>query len=250
MSKSTLTIEARADLGDTPYEGPTPARVWGDQWLRVSEKVLKGLNHKLTNRVAGLEAVVSVFEPEDHADPELVRALSAEVMRLHELLELYRLMPAEPFANPEPCRLQDVIPQMLKLHLHHSDLKEIPCELEYDANAQPILVRQSALLRCLLVLLESGAGNALRSGVNEPLRLRYSQRGQHVIIEFEAPAPSGQLLFSGEGSLLHAVRSALGHAHGVVDAAATRADGYDIIRYELCLPTLSEARRMEKSRAG
>ena len=30
--------------GDLFGEGPTPSRYWGDHWLRVSEKLLKGLN--------------------------------------------------------------------------------------------------------------------------------------------------------------------------------------------------------------
>lgn len=239
----------RFDNGDFPFEGPTPARVWGDQWLRVSEKVLKGLNHKLTNRVAALEAVVTIFDPREGPDPELVAALGTEVKQLHGLLRLFRLMPAEPFAEPEACRLQDVMPNVVQLHCHHADLKEIPFELQEDEEALPILVRQSALLRCLLVVLEAAAGNALRSGTGLPIRIAYAQQGSDVVIRITGPAVPSQLIFSGEGSLLHAVRSALVHARGHVEALATPMGGYDSVAFEVRLPTLAEARRLDREAA-
>jgi hypothetical protein len=231
-------------------EGPTPSRVWGDQWLRVSEKVIKGLNHQLTNRVASLEAVLAVFEDGGDPDPQMLRALSQETSRLNRLLQLYRLMPAEPFAVAEPVRLQDMMPQVLELHAHHSDLRDIPCEVSGDPDTLPTLVRPSALLRCLLVLLGSGAGNALRSGNSDPLRLTYGGDSQTLRITFEAPAPVGQLLFTGEGSLIHAARSALAHAHATVDASLAHEGQGDRIRYELTLPTLPEARRLEREALG
>lgn len=249
MTFDTLAIQRRFDNGDFPFEGPTPARVWGDQWLRVSEKVLKGLNHKLTNRVAALEGVLGVLDPAGGPDPEFMSALAAEVSQLHALLRLFRLMPAEPFAEPEPCRLQDVLPQVVQLHLHHADLKEISCELHEDREAHPILVRQSALLRCILVLLEATAGNASRSNVQNPIQVAYTQLGTEVVITIDGPAPPAQLIFSGEGSLLHAVRSALTHAHGHVDAIATPMEGYDRLRYEIRLPTLTAARQLERDEA-
>jgi hypothetical protein len=250
MTFDTLAIPRRVDNGDFPFDGPTPARVWGDQWLRVSEKVLKGLNHKLTNRVAALEAVVTVFDPTIGPDPELVTALATEVANLHALLRLFRLMPAEPFAEPEPCRIQDVLPQVLQLHQHHADLKEIGCELHEDLEAHPVLVRQSALLRCVLVLLEGAAGSALRSGTQHAIQVAYTQVGTEVVITIDGPSPPAQLIFSGEGSLLHAVRSALAHAHGHVIAIATPMDGYDRMRFEIRLPTLSAARQLERDSAA
>jgi hypothetical protein len=234
-----LEPRRRYDNGDFPFEGPTPARVWGDQWLRVSEKVLKGLNHKLTNRVASLEAVVAIFDPAEGPDPELVRALSAEVASLHALLRLFRLMPAEPFADPEACRLQDVMPQVVQLHGHHA-----------DAEAYPILVRQSALLRCLMVVIEAAAGSALRSGSDRPVRIAYAQQGTDVVITIDGPAPPAQLIFSGEGSLLHAVRTALTHARGTVDGHATPMGDHDRVRYVVTLPTLAEARRLDREAAA
>lgn len=247
---STQLSIARQNGYDLQSEGPTPSRVWGDQWLRVSEKVLKGLNHQLTNRVASLEAVVDICEEDGKLEPEVMRALVDEVGRLGALLLLFRCMPAEPFAGSEPVRLQDIIPQVLELHGHHADLRTVGVTLSGDPHTLPLLVRPSALLRCLLVVLESGAGNALRSGSERPLSLSYGGDEREVRIVFESPHPAGQLLFTGEGSIVHAARSALAHAHGAAGAALVHDAEGERIRYELRLPTLPEARRLERERAA
>ena len=228
-------------------EGPTPARVWGDQWLRVSEKVMKGLNHQLTNRVASLEAVAVLFDDDEEPPSRpLVKSLLQEVKRLTQLLHLYRLLPAEPFVVTEPVLLQDVMTQVMELHGHHSDLRGIPIQVTAANDVQPVLVRPSALLRCLLVLLESAAGNALRSGCQASLNLSYGGDQKHVFVRFESHTPNGQLLFTGDGSLLHAVQSALAHAHATASADVIHTQPCDRIRYEVVLPTLGEARRIER----
>ena len=134
---------------------PTPARVWGDQWLRVNEKVLKGLNHQLTNRIAALDAVTHLFDPGERTDLELVQTLAREVERIGTLLRLYRMLPAEPTALPEPVRVQDIVPYVLELHTYHADLRGVTCVLSKAGDPDPVCVRPSALLRSLLVLLES-----------------------------------------------------------------------------------------------
>lgn len=246
--RSTFVAETRQATLDSSTEGPTPARVWGDQWLRVSEKVLKGLNHQLTNRIASLEAVVGIFQDGEPFEPEVIAALAQEVSRLNHLLQLYRCMPAEPFAGSEPVRLQDIVPQVLELHGHHADLRGISVEVDADFETLPLLVRPSALLRCLLVLLGSGAGNALRAG-SGALRFAYTGDATSVRVTFEAPQPGGQAIFTGEGSLVHAVRSALAHAFAEVGVTVVNTADGERIRYELRLPTLPEARRRERAAA-
>lgn len=248
--RSTFVAETRQAALDPSTEGPTPSRVWGDQWLRVSEKVLKGLNHQLTNRIASLEAVVGIFQDGEPFEPEVIAALAQEVGRLNHLLQLYRCMPAEPFAGSEPVRLQDIVPQVLELHGHHSDLRGISVEVDADFETLPLLVRPSALLRCLLVLLGSGAGNALRAGGTGALRFTYTGDATHVRVTFEAPQPEGQAIFTGEGSLVHAVRSALAHAFAEVAVTVVNTTQGERIRYELRLPTLPEARRLEREMAA
>ena len=222
---------------------PTPARVWGDQWLRVNEKVLKGLNHQLTNRLAGLEAITHMLEPGTTTDSELVRMLVGEVERVGTLLRLYRMLPAEPTALPEPVRVQDIIPCVLELHTYHADLRGVTCLLGETSDPEPVCIRPSALLRSLLVLLESAAGHTSRTGSGLPIVLGYKGTPTVVTISIEAPSPNADGLFAGSGSLIDAVRSALAHAGGSIFAARDSRDGHPIISYRLTLPTLSETRR-------
>lgn len=244
---STRFADPRPESSELQTEGPTPARLWGDQWLRVAEKVLKGLNLDLTNRVAALDALAAqIEEGRNQPDPTLVRSLSQETARLNHLLHLFRLMPAEPFVTTEPMRLQDVIPQVLELHAHHADLRDIPVELRASSDVSPVLVRPSALVRCLLVLLESAAGNALRSGCSPALDMSYAGDETRIFVRFEGPAPGGTLLFTGDGSLVHAVRTALAHAHGTADTEIIAASPCNRLRYEVVLPTLQESRRLER----
>lgn len=222
---------------------PTPARVWGDQWLRVNEKVLKGLNHQLTNRLAALEAVTQLFEPGEATDTQLLETLTREVERVGTLLRLYRMLPAEPTALPEVVRVQDIVPAVLELHTYHADLRGVPCLLGEVTDPEPVSVRPSALLRSLLVLLESAAGHASRTGSGLPTVLAYHGTPETVTITIEGPSPSAEGVFGGSGSLIDAVRSALAHARGQIDAQRDSRDGLPLLRYRLTLPTLTETRR-------
>ncbi len=240
----TSTTSDRLISSDLFVEGPTPARFWGDQWLRVSEKLLKGLNHHFTNRVASLDAAVKLFEMDGPPAGGLANVLSGEVSRLHELLRLYRAITSEPVSSPEPARLQDLLSIAVQIQEHHSDLRGIPCVLTDDGDAEPVLVRHSALLRCLLVLLASVAGNVLRSGREESsVAIEYGTVAGETWLRMRGSAPSGQLLFSGEGSLLHAVRATLAHAHASVDGVIRRSNEGDELEYELRFPTLAMARQ-------
>lgn len=229
---------------------PTPARLWGDQWLRVSEKVLKGLNHQLSNRVASIEALSAMIEPGATADETIVRALTDEVARLSHVMRLYRLLPPEPTAAPEPVRPQDIIPHLLELHAHHSDLRRVECELVEDPAAEPLCVRPSALLRSLLVLFESVAGHAARAGSSGPISLRYRGDSVRVIIVLEGPSPTSEPLATGEGSVVAAVRATLEHAVAHIRAERWLREGQPWLRYEIALPTLSMFRAMERGEAS
>jgi hypothetical protein len=245
---SSIHPPAPRNVPESPT--PTPARLWGDQWLRVSEKVLKGLNHQLSNRVAAIEALTMMMEPDGPPpEPAIIAALNDEVGRLSGIMRLYRLLPPEPTAAPEPVRPQDIVPQVLALHEHHSDLRKIACDLIEAPDAEPVLVRPSALLRSLLVILESVAGHSTRAGSSDPITFRCVGDAERVTITMEGASPTAEPLTGGDHSLLAAVRGTLAHAGVELEAVRGPRDGRPWIRYDIVLPTLREARRREQGAA-
>lgn len=230
--------------GDLPLQNQGPGRFWGDQWLRVSEKLLKGLNHQFTNRLTALGALLDLMRPGSPPEQGVVDALSEEVGRLGRLLRMYRSLSSDGLSVPEAILLQDVLPVAIALHEHHPDLKYLACVVDGDPDTAPILVRQASLLRAMLVLLESVAGNALRAGREREMAVRYGSDGEEAFVRFVGPAPADQLLFSGEGSLLHLVRMELAHASGRADGTIHRDEAGARIEYEIRLPSLAAARRM------
>ncbi|HUS29170.1 MAG TPA: hypothetical protein VMZ53_11685, partial [Kofleriaceae bacterium] len=206
-------------------------------------KVLKGLNHQLTNRLAALDAVSQLFEPGETTDPQLVSTMAREVERVATLLRLYRMLPAEPTALPEAVRVQDIVPGVLELHTYHADLRGVACVMGEASDPAPVCVRPSALLRSLLVLLESAAGHSYRTGSGLPIVLSYDGTPTTVTLTIEAPSPNADGLFAGSGSLIDAVRSALAHAGGKINAGRDAREGLPLIKYCLTLPTLREVRR-------
>jgi len=241
----TFTKSDRLGSSDPFVEGPTPARYWGDQWLRVCEKLLKGLNHQLTNRVASLDSALSLMKVGRSDEVTVANALAGELEQLRELLHLYRSLQAEPLESSEAIRLQDIVPHIVRLHEHHYDLSSYECAVAGEAGTEPVVVKPSALQRCLLVLLASVAGNVRRSRGPGVVSVEYGATGGEVYIRVWGVAPSGQLLFSGEGSLLHAVRAALAHAQGTAEGVIRRSNLGDEIEYELRLPTLATARSQD-----
>lgn len=238
-----MTLPAALMIADTATGIQQPERQWGDQWLRVSEKLLRGLNHQFTNRLTALGALLDLMQPGVVTGEEVVTALSEEVERLGRLLRMYRSLGADRVDTVEATRLQDVLPVAVALHELHPDLKYLSCRIQADGDAAPVLVRQSSLLRAVLVLLESVAGNALRAGGERQMQVTYGSAAEEAFVRFEGDAPAHQLLQAGEGSLLHAVRLELAHASGTAEGMVRRADGRSRILYEIRLPTLSAARQ-------
>jgi hypothetical protein len=230
-------------LAPEVVEDAVPGRFWGDQWLRVSEKLLKGLNHQFTNRLTALGAILDLMHPASPPPQEVIDALAEEVARLGRLLLMYRSLSTDGLASMEATRLQDAIPMALSLHEQHPDLKSLACRVVGEPDSAPTLIRQASLLRALLVLLESVAGNAMRSGREREVQVTYGSMGDEVFVRFDASAPDGQTLFAGPGSLLYTVRRELAHASGSAEGTLRGTGPGRRITYEIRLPTLAAARR-------
>lgn len=121
------------------------------QWFATAERVLRGLNHLLSNRIASVAAVAGVLEGND---PELVARLQEEAQLLQETLRLLRHLPRVPGVPPEPLMAHEVLHDAVIMAHQVVELKDWKIALAEDVQqAPPLRCRSQALLHAALVLI-------------------------------------------------------------------------------------------------
>jgi hypothetical protein len=169
--------------GTPPGDGVEAAVL---QWVRERDAVLRGLTHALSNRVGTVAAVAGMLAPGEPVSGPVAGALRDESARLEEVLALYRLLPLDAGAEPEPLFLPDLIPAVVELHSHNGAYRDQPVAVEGAPDAPPVLVPHSAFAQALLVLLAAGAeaGGAAR------LRWDGAAGGDRVALTVDAASPA------------------------------------------------------------
>lgn len=124
------------------------------RWAEVAEQLQRGFNHALSNRLAGLAALVAASEPED---ADLLGLIAPETEALEELLRLMRLVPRVTLPA-EPIRLEDVLSDCAAVWRHHAGRDRAPMTLGGLDGAPPLRCRVQPLLHALLVLADAATG--------------------------------------------------------------------------------------------
>lgn len=86
-----------------PHHAPAAADGGGDPWQVVSDAVLRGLSHELSNRAAALSGLTGMLQPDAPPGREVAELLAREAARLEETLRLSRLLPRARPARPSSC---------------------------------------------------------------------------------------------------------------------------------------------------
>jgi hypothetical protein len=219
----------------------TPAAA-AQAWLVVSDALLRGLNHALSNRAATVGAVSGVLDATEPPSAAIVDVLRDEAARLDELLQLARLLPGQR-GGPEPVHLPDVVPAAVALHGYHFDLRDTPCLLEGEATVMPVLADPTALTHALLLLLTV----AKLAAAGGTVALRHDGDDERVTLTVDAlpPDEATASVPAEEEAMLTAARTLLAASDATVEHRAL-AHG---ARYALTLPTLTAARRAERARS-
>ena len=219
-----------------------------DPWRHVSDAVLRGLNHALSNRVASLSAIATVITLDEQPDPEITGALAAEVSQLEGVLRLLRLLPGGRGGPPEPVLLGDALADAVALHAHHAGLAGAPCTVVGDASSLlpvvaplPPLVHGLVLLLGALALHARGSDDALdgggaTGGARAVLRVGGDERA--VTLTGVAPPGDGDPLLAPDAAAA-ALQELLDDAGATVTVDVSPAGG---VRYEVVLPTLLAVR--------
>ena len=221
-----------------------------EAWLQVSEELLRGANHALSNRLAALGAIVRVVESSGSGSDPLIEALAREVERLEELGRLLQLLPRERDSGAEAIHLPELLREAAALHGMQGPLRDLSYDIDGSPDTLPVWSERSRLLHVVLLLL-STAARATQLAAGNSLRVRYTGDRSWVTVTIEAsvasssdsqsstPPRADELLGSVD---LDAVAEMLGDG-GEITAAA---EGFESSRrWELRLTTLLEARRRE-----
>ena len=127
-------------------------------WSGVSDGVLRGIAHQLSNRTGTIGAVAEALAASDDSSSNLTQALRGEAAKLEELLRLLRLMPRDQGRGPEPVRPVDVVGDALALFAHHPVGHHSIPTLDRVEQLPPVRVHVPAFTHAVLLLLVAAAG--------------------------------------------------------------------------------------------
>jgi len=193
-------------------------------WLTLSDELLAGLVHALNNRVTALSVCAELASL---GDEQMLGqgVLLDEVGRLQRSAALVGLLPAR--GHAEALEVAPVLADAIAIHSHHPRMRVIECTVDAPAGMQPVRVPRWALLRLLLVMVDAAKGAAL-DAPNGSAIVRLTSDDSAVRIRAVARECEGA--YATEMATL---------CNGVLTRRGTE--------LELCLPSLSEVRRRERS---
>lgn len=152
-----------------PPAGQEPAGSTEDPWQVVSDAVLRGLNHELSNRAATLSALAGMVEPTEPPGSEVAELLARETVRLEETLRLFRLLPRGRAREAEPVLVADALAYACALHAYHTGLAGAPCAVDGEADSlPPAIAPLEGLVHALTLLLGALALHVRAPGVEAP----------------------------------------------------------------------------------
>lgn len=136
-------------------EGPNiPELAASDDWTDLVDGLLRGLGHALSNRVAGIAALVDIAadgESSAESDAEMRELMSGELDRLQSLNRLVKLLPRERMPLAEATVVSDVAADAVAVLALLPAARSTQWEVRVDAAAQPVRVERWVLLRALVL---------------------------------------------------------------------------------------------------
>jgi hypothetical protein len=130
-----------------------------DGWVPVLDKLLLGVTHNISNRVATLAGVSDILSG-DPTIPPVLRALSDEVPRLEEAIRLLRLLAAPEDEGEEALEATRVADDAILLAQLHPACRNVTFRIEGRAEVPPVIARPAELTHAIVVALTVAASEA------------------------------------------------------------------------------------------
>lgn len=156
-----------------------------DAWTTLGEELLRGLVHAANNRLTALSAYAELAGMEGESlDPALLRQ---EVTRLHKVTTMMGVL-ATRTSTSEALEVRVVLEQAIALHAHHPRTGMAACTIAESGLLLPVRVRPWALLRLLLLMVDSAKGASEAKGA-PPAEIHVSGDEAEILVAVSTTAP-------------------------------------------------------------
>lgn len=148
--------------------GPTAKLDSAEAWPAVLDKLILGVSHHISNRVATLAGVSDILAG-DESVPPILRALADEVPKLEASIRLLRLLGAPESESEEALEAPRLVEDAIALARLHPDHKEVVFAASDGYNVPPVVARPTALTHAVLVALAQAADAARGEGDSDSM---------------------------------------------------------------------------------
>jgi len=127
-----------------------------EEWASVLDKLLLGVTHNISNRVATLAGVSDILSG-DPTIPPILRALADEVPRLEEGIRLLRLLAVPDDEGEEALEATRATDDAISLAGLHPACRNVRFEVEGRRQVPPVIARPTALTHEIVAVLVAAA---------------------------------------------------------------------------------------------
>jgi signal transduction histidine kinase len=157
------------------------ARSYGEAWASVSETLVRGIAHALSNRIATIGTIAELLRVGGDDPLSMSEMLGIETERLEDLLEQMRALSATSAGRMEAMRLSDAVAGAMALHSYHPERRVVAVTVEPGDESRPVLGDPQLLQRDLLILLDAATRAAITLG-SRAVRVRFGLMGKVGVV--------------------------------------------------------------------
>ncbi|MEO8879961.1 MAG: hypothetical protein ABI446_06145 [Gemmatimonadaceae bacterium] len=156
-------------------------RSFAEAWSAVSETLVRGLAHALSNRIATVGTIAELLRLDGDDPATMSEMLAVETRRLEDLLEQMRALSMHHSGRHEAMRLSDAVAGAMALHSYHPERRSVAITIEPGDESRPVLGDAIRLQRELVLLLDAATTSAL-AHVSRAVRVRFGLQGRVGVV--------------------------------------------------------------------
>ncbi len=149
------------------------------EWADLSEALIRGISHGLTNRISSIASFVQLHGMGD-TEFTVESFLPKEAIQLNELARALRLLVID--SETSAIELAPLLGDAMELYTHHGRMHTMRCALHIEGEPLlPIRVVRSAMLRLIVILLDMAAIEVQEAG-GEEVEIRVTATEMELVV--------------------------------------------------------------------